>query len=106
MSLTLSSRSTVIKYLNAAQIPIRAEEHRRGRGGYGLRKLNGRFVANQKELELLSKIKILKKQGLNFQQIADILQGLNLPTKNGGKWSRSIVHKILNRSLRWEAVSA
>lgn len=99
-ALTLSSRSTVIKYLDKAKIPIRAEEHRLGRAGYGLRKLNGRFVANQKELELLSKIKMLKNQGLNFQQIADVLQGLDLPTKNGGKWSRGIIHKILKRSFK------
>ncbi len=31
--LTLSSRSTVIKYLNEAGIPIRDEEDRRGGGG-------------------------------------------------------------------------
>ena len=103
--LTLSSRSTVIKYLNAAGIPLRDEEHRRGGSSYGQRKLNGRFVKSQTELELLNKIKMLKNQGLNFQQISDLLQGLNLPTKKGGTWTRGIVHKIWNRILTAEAKS-
>ncbi|MFN8792315.1 MAG: hypothetical protein ACK5Y2_12750, partial [Bdellovibrionales bacterium] len=85
--ITMSSRSTVIKYLRAAQIPIRDEEHRIGGSTYGERRVNGRFVPNQKELELMEKIGTLKSQGLNKQQIADLLQGLNLPTKRGGKWS-------------------
>ena len=92
--LTLSSRSTVIKYLNEAKIPIREEEHRRGGNAYGVRKRNGRFIINRSELELLNKIKMLKAEGLNFQQIADLLHGLRLPTKKGGKWTRGIVQKI------------
>ncbi len=93
----MSSRSTVIKYLRAAQIPIRDEEHRIGGSTYGERRVNGRFVPNQKELELMEKIGTLKSQGLNKQQIADLLQGLNLPTKRGGKWSRKTVHTILKK---------
>lgn len=96
-TITMSSRSTVIKYLRAAQIPIRDEEHRIGGSTYGERRVNGRFVANQKELELIKKIRDLKNQGLSAQQIAELLQGLNLPTKRGGKWSRRTVHTILNR---------
>ena len=98
VAVTLSSRSTVIKYLRAAEIPIRDEEHRIGGSTYGERKVNGRFVKNHKELELMEKIRSLKRQGLGMQQIADLLQGLNLPTKRGGKWSRKIVHSLLNRS--------
>ena len=89
-----------------AKIPIRAEEHRLGGSAYGVRKLNGRFITNQKERELLNKIKMLKNQGLSGQQIADLLEGLNLPTKKGGKWSKSIVHKILSRNLPREVISA
>jgi hypothetical protein len=40
-------------------------------------------VANQKELDLTEKIRDLKNQGLDKQQIADLHQGLNLPTKRG-----------------------
>lgn len=96
-AVTLSSRSTVIKYLRAAEIPIRDEEHRIGGSTYGERKVNGRFIKNHKELELMEKIRTLKNQGLGMQQIADLLQGLNLPTKRGGKWSRKVVHSILKR---------
>ncbi len=95
--ITLSSRSTVIKYLRAAQIPIRDEEHRIGRSTYGERRDNGRFMPNQKKLELMEKIRTLNSKGLNKQQIADLLQGLNLPTKRGGKWSRKTVHTILKK---------
>lgn len=96
-TITMSSRSTVIKYLRAAEITIRAEEHRVGGSTYGERKVNGRFVSNQKELEMMEKIKVLRDQGLEVQQIADLLQGLNLPTKRGGKWSRTVVHSIIKR---------
>lgn len=96
-AVTLSSRSTVIKYLRAAEIQIRDEEHRIGGSTYGVRKVNGRFVTNHKELELMEKIKTLRDQGLGVQQIADVLQGLNLPTKRGGKWSRTVVYSILRR---------
>ena len=96
-AVTMSSRSTVIKYLKAAEIPIRDEEHRIGGSTYGVRKVNGRFVANHKELELMEKIRTLRDQGLGVQQIADVLQGLNLPTKRGGKWSRTVVYSILKR---------
>ena len=89
-----------------AKIPIRDEEHRLGGSAYGVRKSHGRFVTNQAERELLNKIKMLKNQGLTGQQIADLLQGLNLPTKKGGKWSKSIVHKILNRNFPQEAICA
>lgn len=94
-TVTKSSRSTVIKYLKAAEIAIRAEDRYMGGSAYGKRKLNGRYVSNQKELELMKKVRALSEQGLSGRQIADFLQGLNLPTKRGGKWSRSIVHTIL-----------
>lgn len=101
-SVTMSSRSTVKKYLVAAGIPIRAEEHRIGGANYGERKLNGRIVPHQKELELMAKMKTLRQQGLNFQQIANILQGLDLPTKRGGKWTRNTVQQILKRMQKQE----
>jgi len=93
--LTMSSRSTVIRHLRKAEIPIRNEEHRLGRLAYGERKVNGHIVTHQKEMELMSKIKGLKNQGLSNQNIADLLQGLNLPTKRGGQWSRRAIHSIL-----------
>lgn len=96
-TLTLSSRSTVIKYLNAAGIPIRAEEHRRGGSTFGERKINGRYVPNQTELVLIEKMKTLRSQGLSFRQIASVLQGLSLPTKRKGKWTGRSVHRILER---------
>lgn len=96
-AITLSSRSTVTKYLRAAEITIRAEEHRVGGTTYGERKIKGRYVPHQKELELMQKMKNLKQQGLNFQQIANVLQGLDLPTKRGGKWTRRTVQQILKR---------
>ncbi len=96
-ALTMSSRSTVKKHLVAAEILIRTEEHRLGRAIYGKRKVNGRFVPNHKELQLMEKIKTLKGQGMNAQQIANLLQGLDLPTKRGGKWTRKVVASILKR---------
>lgn len=97
VALTMSSRSTVKKYLRQAQIPIRADDCRLGSLSYGERKVKGRIIPNQNELELIEKIMGLKQKGLNPQQIADLLAGLKLPTKRGGKWSRKVVHTILKR---------
>jgi len=96
--LTLSSRSTVIKYLNEAGIPIRDEEHRRGGSAFGERKLNGRYIQNQTELVLIEKMRLLRNQGLTYRQIAEVLQGLNLPTKRKGKWTGRSVLRILNNN--------
>lgn len=94
--LTLSSRSTVIKYLNAAGIPIRSEEQRRGGSAFGERKVNGRYVQNQTELVLIEKMRLLRNQGLTYRQIAEVLQGLSLPAKRKGRWTGRGVLKILN----------
>jgi hypothetical protein len=93
-TLTLSSRSTVIKYLNAAEIPIREEEHRRGGSAFGERKFNGRYIPNKTELDLIEKMMTLRKQGLTFHKIAEILQGLSLPTKRNGKWTGRSIQRI------------
>ncbi|MBX9768704.1 MAG: recombinase family protein, partial [Bdellovibrionales bacterium] len=47
--------------------------------------------------ELIEKVKSLRGQGLNIQRIADLLQGLNLPTERGGKWSRKTVYTLLRK---------
>lgn len=96
--LTLSSRSTVIKYLNEARITIRDEEHRRGGSAFGERKINGRYIPNQTELVLLEKMQLLRNQGLTYGQIAEVLQGLNLPTKRKGKWTGRGILRILTKS--------
>ena len=96
-ALTLSSRSTVIKYLNEAKIPIRDEEHRLGGSTFGQRKVNGRYIPNQAELNMVGRMKNLRSQGFTFRQIAEILQGLKLPSKRNGKWTGRSVQRILDR---------
>lgn len=98
-ALTMSSRSTIIKYLREAQIPLRPEEHRLGRLRYGERKVNGRIVKNQAEIELMKRIKALKSKGLSDIKIAELLNELGLQTKRCNKWSRRTVYTILKKFI-------
>lgn len=97
-ALTLSSRSTVIKYLNVAKIPIRDEEHRLGGSTFGERKVYGRYIPNQAELNMIGRMKNLRCQGFTYRQIAEILQGLKLPSKRNGKWTARCVQRILDKA--------
>jgi len=97
-SLTLSSRSTVIKYLRKAEIPIRAEDQKIGSLGYGMRKFKGRFIPHKQELEMIQRMKDLKSQGQTFRQIANTFQELGLQSKRGGKWTGRAIQRILLRN--------
>lgn len=46
--------------------------------------------------ETVQRIHELRSTGLQYQQIADILQADNVPTLNGGRWRPSTIHGILN----------
>lgn len=93
----MSSRSTVMKYLREAGIPMRDDDRRIGRPAFGEKKLGGKCVPNKSELHVIDKIKDLKAEGLSDKKIANILHSLKIPTKRGGKWCRRTVHGILER---------
>jgi len=41
---------------------------------------NGRHIPSQTEINMMEKMKNLRSERYSFHQIADVLQGLNLPT--------------------------
>jgi site-specific DNA recombinase len=60
---------------------------------------DGRLVENEKELEVVSKIRALREDGLSYQKIVDRLNNTGVPTKNGGRWSKSVVYGIVHNTL-------
>lgn len=97
VTLTMSSKTTVKKYLVDAGIPIREEELSLGPPKYGERYHNGRKVPNKRDLEIMETIQDLSKKGISATQIAKLLCSMNLPTKNGGRWHAQTVIRILKK---------
>ncbi len=60
---------------------------------------DGRLIENEKELEIVRRIRSMRTQGLSYQKIADRLNGSDVPTKKGKKWYGVTVSKVLNNSL-------
>lgn len=97
MALTMSSKTTVKRYLHKAHIQLRLEDLTLGPPSYGERRLNGRKVQNKAELEIAERIKDLSEQGLSATQIAKLFCTLNLPSKKGGKWYAKTILTILKK---------
>ena len=97
--LLTSSRSTVLKHLKRAGIPIRhADQKTKSRIGFGEAWRNRQVVAHQRELELIQKMQNLRKKKLSYWKIAEMLNAWGIPTKTRkGSWSAKQVHQILAR---------
>lgn len=95
----LSARSTVLKYLRLAKIPIRAADKKtRIRLAYGEAWKDGRVVPHDRELANIDKIRQLRAKGFSYWEIADILNGMNISTKTRkGKWHARYVQKLIER---------
>ena len=108
-ALTISARSTVLKYLKEYHISLRSEDgalllHRKGQLGYGERLMNRRIIVHKGELETVEKLTALRKQGFSYWKIADILNSMNVPTKNrGSRWHPTTVMKILKTKVTAES---
>lgn len=102
-ALTVSARSTVMKYLKAYDIPLRSEDeallHNKGQMAYGERRVNGSVISHQREIENIEKIKTLRAQGFSYWKIADVFNSMKIPTKNkGSRWHPTTIMKILKAS--------
>lgn len=101
-ALTVSARSTILKYLEEYDIPMRSEDetllHNKGQMAYGERLVNRQIIAHQREIETIEKIRALRKQGLSYWKISDVLNAMDIPTKTRrAKWQAATVMKILKR---------
>lgn len=99
--LIFSSRSTVATHLREFGIEIRRvdEAHALNPGqlALGEKKVKNRILAHKRELEVLTKIKDLKDQGLTYREMASVLNTMGIPTKNRKKWHPATIIKLLKR---------
>jgi len=98
----LSSRATLIKWMDEFEIPRRevGSNKRRKRGlGYGQKVRKGENVEHKRELANIELMKELKSQGKSYREIADRLNELKVPTKTKkGRWHGKTVYQILQRA--------
>lgn len=93
----VSARSTVLKHLRLAGIPIRtADKKTRSQLAYGEAWKDGRVVPLERELANIEKIRQLRVKGFSYREIANILNGMNISTKTRkGKWHARYVQKLI-----------
>lgn len=75
-------------------------------GGYAYGKPKYGYKTEEKELkedstqqETIKLIKRHRKSGKSYQKIADYLNAQNIPTKQGKKWSSSVVYRICQEKI-------
>lgn len=61
----------------------------------GDRRVTGDLIANAKEMLVVERIKMWRKQGIGMREIARRLNADSVPTKLGGTWYAVTVQKIL-----------
>ena len=96
------SRSTVSTYLYEHGIEFR-EGHtpgeRRGQIPFGMKLLNGKLVHHLGEQAIIKEIQMLRLHGKSFGDLVDWLNSNDIRSKNGGRWDRPTVYKILKRHV-------
>lgn len=95
-----SSRSAVLKYLKHFQIPLRpVDSKNKSRMAYGEAWRDRETQRNLREYVAISKMRVLRSQGLSYGKIAGVLNTMGIPTKTRkGAWSGKQVHQILIRT--------
>jgi len=71
---------------------------------FGFDKNGEELVENGSERSVVDRIKAWRKKGWSFSKIADRLNALNVPGKNGGRWYGSTVNYICKNNLYMEVV--
>jgi len=71
---------------------------------YGFDRSGEELVENGSERSVIDRIKAWRKKGWSFGKIAERLNTLNVPGKNGGKWYGSTVNYICKNNLYVEAI--
>ena len=73
--------------------------------GYDFDKTNNKLIPNTDEVAVVNKIFDLYLEGNGFKKICNYLNGNNIPTKKGGKWSAEGIRTLLsNRKYIGESV--
>lgn len=57
-----------------------------------------RLLVDDQEQGVLAKVRELRQDGRKLREIADELNAAKMPTKNGGRWHTTTIHRLLNRA--------
>lgn len=93
--------STVAKYLLEFGIeprPDRLPRQRRGQIPFGMKMRNGLLVPHLAEQATIEKLRQLRSEGKPYGDLVDWLNTNGIRSKNGGRWDRPTVYKILKRA--------
>jgi hypothetical protein len=95
------SRITVLKNLRAQGIAIRGTSDKLFRAGCGLafgrKNIKGIEIDHRGEIQTIARIKDFRNQGLSYQRIAAMTNGLEIRTKTGkSSWSRKTIWNLVN----------
>lgn len=66
---------------------------------YGFDKSDSDLIENMFEQEVIVSIKDMHSKGMSYSSIAVKLNQDNIPTKKGLRWSKGVIHKIVNNEL-------
>lgn len=97
-TLTFSSRSTIVKYLEAFGIALRHEDRFCGTLPYGKRWKGREIVTHAREQAAIEKAKQLRDQGLSFERIANVMNTMGVKTRSGrAPWYAKTVRDLILR---------
>jgi transcriptional regulator with XRE-family HTH domain len=97
-TLTFSSRSTIVKYLERFGVTLRPDDRQLGVLPFGEKWRQRRIVLNAQEQATIEKAKRLREQGLSYEKIAAVMNAVAIKTKSGrAKWYAKTVRDIILR---------
>jgi len=94
------SHTTVAKYLLEFGLPPRSEglpHHPKGNAPYGARIIKGVLIPHKGEQEVVGQLLAMRAAGKSYGDIVGWLNENGVKTKQGGKWDRPTVYKIVQR---------
>lgn len=68
-----------------------------GQAAYGWDHVNGERVRNEHEQAIIEVMQFEREEGSTLQQIADLINARQYPTKRGGRWTAGQVGRVLKR---------
>lgn len=101
------ARSTVGEYLAEFGIETRVtplSDQCRGQVPYGSRMANGHLVPHLGEQAVIRELLEKRAAGESYGDLVSWLNERGTKTKNGGKWDRPTVYKIIQRALQAKSI--
>ncbi len=97
-----TSRQAIRERLLKMGVTLRSkidQKHNQKHNKYGYKRVKGQTIGHKSELRAASIILEMRQKGLSFQDIANILHEIKIPTKKKGKrWTKGMVRNIFFKS--------